>query len=273
MTLTLPRLRWGTATDRGMLRKANEDSLLANGTVFVVADGMGGHRAGDVASRRAVEAFARASEGRQVLTAEEVRGSVEGAHREIQAIDEEGWAGTTVSGMVIVEQYSVPYWLVLNVGDSRTYLWSQEVLSQVSVDHSEVQELVEEGTLTATQAETHPRRHVITRALGGPHPPEADYWYLPILPGSRLLVCSDGLTGEVGDARIAQVLHAAPDPQTAADALVADALAGGGKDNVTVVVVEVLAEDADASVDVRTNSLDADDDTAVVARVPVQEEA
>ena len=122
-------------------------------------------------------------------------------------------AGTTLSGVVVVEQMGVPYWLVLNIGDSRTYRLSQGELSQVSVDHSEVQELVDAGQITPAQAAVHPRRHVVTRALGTGDEAEADYWLLPIEEGDRILVCSDGLNGELDDQHISNILRSQADPQ------------------------------------------------------------
>src|SRR6185312_126584 len=147
-------------------------------------------------------------------------------------------AGTTVTGVVLVEERDVPYWLVFNVGDSRTYRLSQGALEQISVDHSEVQELVDAGHITRGQALVHPRRHVVTRALGAGSDTEADYWLVPVKEGDRILVCSDGLTGELSDSQIHGIMSTLPNPQDAVDALIQSALRAGGRDNITAIVLD-----------------------------------
>ena len=132
----------------------------------------------------------------------------------------------------------MPYWLVFNVGDSRTYRLSQGDFAQVSVDHSEVQELVDAGFITAAEALTHPRRHVVTRALGTGTDTEADFWLVPVEEGDRILVCSDGLSGELSDEQIHRALSTLRHPQDAVDSLIQAALRSGGRDNITVVVVD-----------------------------------
>ena len=122
-------------------------------------------------------------------------------------------AGTTLTGAVVVEQMGMPYWLVMNIGDSRTYRLSQGQFEQISVDHSEVQELVDAGQITAQQATVHPRRHVVTRALGTGDETEADFWLLPVEEGDRVLVCSDGLNAELTDPQILRILSSAGTPQ------------------------------------------------------------
>ncbi|MCK0118046.1 protein phosphatase [Isoptericola sp. CG 20/1183] len=232
-------LLWGAATHRGARRRLNEDSYLAGGSVFFVADGMGGHEAGEVASAAAVEAL-RPLVTAEVVGVDDVRCRVRTAHdavRRIETAPGRG-AGTTLTGVALTAQGGEPYWLVVNLGDSRTYRLADGELEQVSVDHSEVQELVDAGSITRVEAQTHPRRHVVTRALGAPEIPDADFWFLPVHAGDRLLVCSDGLTGELSDARIALVLLVEADPQAAADRLVREALEAGGRDNITVVVVD-----------------------------------
>lgn len=132
----------------------------------------------------------------------------------------------------------MPYWLVMNIGDSRTYRLSQGQFAQVSVDHSEVQELVDAGEITPEQATVHPRRHVVTRALGTGDETEADYWLLPVEEGDRIMVCSDGLNGELTDEHMFRILSTVAHPQDAVDALIQAALRNGGRDNVTVIVVD-----------------------------------
>ncbi len=232
------RTTWGSATDRGRVRRLNEDSLLAHPPIFVVADGMGGHAAGDVASRIAVEEFAGLA-GRPALSADDVHECVGRISQRIRGSVGERSAGTTVAGVADASTSDGSYWLVFNIGDSRVYRWAAGVLEQISVDHSVVQELVDRGELAPSAMETHPDRHVITRALGTDLEPEPDYWLLPAGPADRILVCSDGLTSELGDDDLQEILSAVHDPQAAAAALVDAAVRRGGRDNVSAVVVDI----------------------------------
>lgn len=244
-------LRWGSATHTGARRSLNEDFFLADGFAFLVADGMGGHEAGEVASSTAIDALQPLTAGlRDALESDGAAGVerlLAEAHGRVAAIATAPGkeAGTTVSGVVLAEQDGVPYWLVVNVGDSRTYLLTEGELEQVSVDHSEVQELLDAGIIGADETRTHPRRHVVTRALGPGAPSPADYWFVPVGERDRVLVCSDGLSGELEDAQIERVLRDVADAQGAADRLVCEALAAGGRDNITVVVVDVSTGDGD----------------------------
>lgn len=234
------RLRCGYGTDRGLRREKNEDSFIAADPIFAVADGMGGHEAGEVASGICVRTLADAPQlaaGQRNATAGVVQQYLVTADESIREATG-SQAGTTLSGVVVVEQLGVPYWLVLNIGDSRTYCLSRGIFSQVSVDHSAVQELVDAGQISQAQAAVHPRRNVVTRALGTGDEAEADYWLLPIEEGDRILVCSDGLNGELSDDHIAHILSSEADPQAAADELIQAALRSGGRDNVTVIVVD-----------------------------------
>lgn len=234
------KLSYGYGTDRGLRRELNEDSYIASDPVFAVADGMGGHEAGEVASGMCVRALAQLPQlatGERTATAGVVQQYLASADESIRSATGSR-AGTTLSGVVVVEQMGVPYWLVMNIGDSRTYRLSQGRLSQVSVDHSEVQELVESGEITAEEAAVHPRRHVVTRALGAGDETEADYWLLPIEEGDRVMVCSDGLNGELTDGQMQDILSTVEDPQEAVDALIQAALRRGGRDNITVIVVD-----------------------------------
>ncbi|MET4160039.1 protein phosphatase 2C domain-containing protein [Agromyces sp. PvR057] len=234
------QLEWGAASDRGLKRKANEDSYLASPPVFLVADGMGGHEAGAVASAAAVGAFARLA-GRESVDLDELEAAFAVAVHEVRSIRTARRApGTTVTGVAVSEHHGEAYWIVLNIGDSRTYLLSGGRLRQVSVDHSAVQPLIEAGVISESEAERHPERSVVTRAVGAGSLAQPDYWMLPATRGDRLLLCSDGLTKEVAVTRIAGVLAEEATPQSAADRLIAEALAGGGRDNVTVVVIDAL---------------------------------
>lgn len=256
------RLDYGFATDRGLRRPLNEDALLADRHLFAVADGMGGHEAGEVASGICVATLAEGQDAAHgELTAADLQQCMQAADLAIRRAAGSR-AGTTLTGAALVREAGVPYWLVFNVGDSRTYLLSRGRLAQVTVDHSEVQELVDQGRITPEEAIFHPRRHVITRALGTGEDSEADFWLLPVRAADRLLICSDGLTGEVRDEDIAEVLTRHAAPQDAVDELVQAALKSGGRDNITVVVVDVVPlHDGDAH-DGDTHADDANSDTA-----------
>ncbi|NKX53380.1 PP2C family protein-serine/threonine phosphatase [Arthrobacter mobilis] len=243
------RLTVGQGTDRGLRRQLNEDALLVAPPLFAVADGMGGHEAGDVASRICVETLQLDPAGREVngvhagqaITREELRRRLAAADQRIrQAAGSR--AGTTVSGVALVEAEGRPAWLVFNVGDSRTYRLRQGRLEQITRDHSEVQELQDLGRITAQQALVHPRRNVITRALGTGEDAEPDFWLLPVEPGDRMLICSDGLTGEVSDDHLHTILATLAHPQDVVDSLIQAALRSGGRDNITLVVIDAAAD-------------------------------
>lgn len=231
------QIAWGTSTDRGLVRRANEDAHLAEPPVFLVSDGMGGRAAGDVASAIVVDEF-RSRAGAHTVESDWVVGCIARAGTRIRRLS---GGGATVVGLALVEHSGAPYWLAFNVGDSRMYRCSDGTIEQISVDHSLVQELVDAGELDPAQARTHPRRNVITRAVGVSGPVQPDCWLLPGAEGDRLLLCSDGVTAELTDDEVATVLAAHVDPQQAADALVAAAVHAGGRDNATAVVVDVLA--------------------------------
>ncbi len=235
-----PSLSVGYGTDRGLRRELNEDSYIASDPVFAVADGMGGHEAGEIASGmcvRALAAIPQLATGERSITAAVLHEYLVRADSSIREATG-ARAGTTLAGAVIVEQMEMPYWLVMNIGDSRTYRLSQGRFEQISVDHSEVQELVDAGEITAEQATVHPRRHVVTRALGTGDETEADYWLLPVEEGDRILICSDGLTGELTDEHIFRILSTVGHPQDAVDELIQASLRSGGRDNVTAIVVD-----------------------------------
>lgn len=234
------RTTWGSASDRGRVRALNEDALLAHPPVFLVADGMGGHEAGDVASRLAVEEFAQLA-GLSAVDPSDVHACFRRAAQRIRTAFERREGGTTVAGVALGEHEGTAHWLVFNVGDSRVYRWSEGELAQLSVDHSVVQELVDSGALSRAAAERHPERHVLTRALGTGTDPEPDYWLLPARSGDRLMVCSDGVSNELTAAQIATVLAGAADSGTTAATLVRLAVEAGGRDNATAVVVDAVA--------------------------------
>ncbi len=209
-----------------------------NPPLFAVADGMGGHGAGDLASSLAIDAVKAAARLRP-LSEDGVLAAIDGANRAIVTYEGARGMGTTIAGLALVETLSGDRLMVFNVGDSRVYRLTGGSLVQVTIDHSEVQELVEAGVITRDEARVHPRRNIVTRALGTTPPSRPDRWLLPAIPGDRYMVCSDGLYSEVPDEKIA-VLLASGTPQGAAQALVAAAEEAGGHDNITVIVVDVV---------------------------------
>ncbi len=233
-------LAWGARSDIGLRRKVNEDTLIADSPLFLVADGMGGHEAGAVASERALRAF-RHLVGRPTVTLDELHSAFGDAVRDVAGIEAVRAAGTTISGVAVSQQGGAAYWLVINIGDSRTYRLSDGRLEQISVDHSAVQELLEQGRLRPQDAERHVERHVITKAVGAGSRAEPDYWLLPAKTGDRLLICSDGLSREVTFELLRDVLSEEVSPDAAAVRLVHEALLHGGRDNVTVIVVDAVS--------------------------------
>ena len=240
------RFSHGVATSVGRVRRVNEDSYLAVPPIYAVADGMGGHGSGDVASRLAIEALARCVELRPLFT-EAVLHALEEANQVIVSRAEPpSRMGTTVTGLAGLETAGGDHLMVFNVGDSRVYRLASDRIVQLTVDHSEVQELVLAGVLSREQARTHPRRNVVTRALGTAPSSLADHWLLPATAGDRFLICSDGLSGELPDEVILPLLTVGG-PQQAAEALVAAANDAGGRDNITAVVVDIGPADGPGS--------------------------
>lgn len=234
-------VRVGAASHTGLRRRINEDAYLAETPLFLVADGMGGHDAGDRASAAVIAEFS-ALTGAPSLAIDDVRAALRRARRRVEAIaSERRAAGTTLTGVVVAEVSGAGYWLAVNVGDSRTYRYANGVLEQVSVDHSVVQELIDAGVLSGADASVDSRRNEITRAIGAGSEGQADYWMVPAEPGDRILVCSDGLSGELDAARLRDILDDESDPQAAATRLIHEALLEGGRDNITAIVVDALA--------------------------------
>jgi serine/threonine protein phosphatase PrpC len=243
------RIGASARTDTGSVRAVNEDSYLARSPLFIVADGMGGHARGDKASQQAIHEFDERIPAGSVPTPDEVLDTVAAANTAVRGLSQAedsgiAVAGTTLTGVVLVRtaEGAQRHWMVVNVGDSRVYNWDGRTLTQLSVDHSAVQELLDAGAIRPDEAAQHPERNVITRALGADAAVEVDVWLLPAPGSQRFLVCSDGLCKELTDEQIAQILaaHASSDVPSAsvADALVDAAISAGGRDNVTVVVVE-----------------------------------
>lgn len=299
----------GKSTDVGQFRDNNEDSMVVAGNLCVVADGMGGHEKGEVASRLCTRTLAYAQvfsrpggmtdEEEAAYLAEvetEKLGEGPGGRRGLKARKQTSAlnrqilktlekikevigeadeaikgalglrAGTTVTGAWLTHIGEQQMWFIFNVGDSRTYRLvraddaeTEDALSisngpveglsleQITVDHSEVQYLVDTGQITALEALTHPRRNVITRALGTGNYWEPDFWVIPAREGDRLMMCSDGLSGELSHNYMARVLATVEHPQDAADVLQMAALRAGGRDNITVIVADAITvEDYEA---------------------------
>ena len=238
-------LSWAAQTHTGRKRVDNQDSFLAASPVFAVADGMGGHAAGDEASAAVVERLAEnLSQGFTDVDA--VQLALRRAVVDIDGIalrQDGAGAGTTATGVALTLLSGQAYWAVFNIGDSRVYSLVDGVLTQLTVDHSAVQTMVDAGQLTTAEAEAHPSRNIITRAVGFGHDPVPDLWFVPVMMGSRLLVCSDGLTKEVDNDLIRLLLSEGRDADDAAGLLLEAALTAGGRDNVTTVVVEVVRAD------------------------------
>ena len=234
----------GAATSVGRVRRINEDSFLVAPPIFAVADGMGGHGSGDLASTVAVQVLARYA-GLRPLFTEAVLAALEEANRAIIEQEVPTRMGTTVTGLAGLETAGGDHLMVFNVGDSRVYRLDADGLEQLTVDHSEVQELVLAGVITREQARTHPRRNIVTRALGSEPALLADHWLLPAVGGDRFLICSDGLFTELPDEVIVPLLSMGA-PQQAAQALILAANDAGGRDNITAIVVDIESDNDDA---------------------------
>lgn len=243
------RLRWGGASDVGQVRQVNQDSMFLGTAVFVVADGMGGHAGGEVASRIAVETMESELDG-------------DGPHRvldlvtAVQAANDRVWEqseqdpnlagmGTTVVAIGLVDEGGETRLAIVNVGDSRAYRLSAGELDQISDDHSLVGELYREGRISADEAQNHPQKNIVTRAVGIERFVDVDEFQILPRTGDRYLLCSDGLTDEVSEDDIADVLRRVDDPEDVARDLVRRANESGGRDNITIVVVDVLDDGLD----------------------------
>ncbi len=242
----MTQLQAGAATDVGRVRQINEDRYLADEQLFAVADGVGGHQAGEVASQTSVETLLRTfNDGDH--TTEGLVVAVEAANQAVwqlaQGSREKRGMGTTLTALALVQENGEEQLALINVGDSRAYLLQQGELIQLTEDHSLVEELVRDGKLTPAEAQVHPQRSIITRALGMEPVIQVDSWEITPYTGDRILLCSDGLTNELSDDRIASTLRQLADPQEAAHDLVRQARAAGGSDNITVVVVDVVDDD------------------------------
>ena len=236
--------RIGAATDVGAQREINQDSYSVAAGIAVVADGMGGHRGGEVASSLAAqEMVARFAQPDLALLVEAVEYSNRRILDAAAANPMLHGMGTTVVALGLIDVPDGVSLGAINVGDSRMYRLTGVVLEQLTEDHSLVEALVREGRLTPEQAEVHPQRNIVTRALGVVEHVEVDSFHFIPKVGDRYLLCSDGLFNEVPAQEIATLLATYEDPQETADALVVAANAGGGRDNITTVVVDIVDED------------------------------
>ncbi len=244
----MSKLLVGSATDVGLVRSNNQDQFLVSPGLYAVADGMGGHAAGEVASLTAIKALQAAFAASGEHSAEALESAAKAANRAVweQARTNRGMLGmgTTLVALAVVEHGDGTNALaVAHIGDSRLYLLREGALRQVTVDHSLVQELVDDGQISPAQAAVHPQRHVLTRALGVEPTVEVDLIDVTPRHGDRYLLCSDGLPREAADEQIAAVLARFSDPSEAAKELVTLANERGGSDNITAVVVDVLANE------------------------------
>lgn len=247
------QLRAGVATDTGRVRAINQDSyvVLPDRGLWVVADGMGGAQAGEVASSMAIEAL---QDSYVDPTIESLAAAMAEANRRIHDAardpDLKGM-GTTAVAIALVPGEPDPddpgaeeeqHLLVVNVGDSRAYLFRDAGLTQLTDDHSVVAQLVRDGRISQAEADAHPQRNIVTRVLG-PYPDvQVDIWPVDPVRGDRYLLCSDGLFNEVPDDQMAAVLRRLEDPTDAAAELVRLANESGGRDNITVIVLDVVAD-------------------------------
>jgi protein phosphatase len=226
-------------TDVGRQRRVNEDSLLVHPPLFVVADGMGGHQAGEVASGLAVETFADGlpdgGDAAEFRLAELVQAANRQIHDTSRTDAEHAGMGTTITAAYVdVEDVAIAH-----VGDSRAYRWRDGELERLTDDHSLVEELIRQGKLTAEEAEDHPQRSIVTRALGPEPDVQVDTRTVPARDGDLFLLCSDGLTGMIGEAGLTRVLAAGGTLPQLVRGLIDAANAAGGRDNITVVLFRV----------------------------------
>ncbi|MCR2816036.1 PP2C family protein-serine/threonine phosphatase [Microbacterium jiangjiandongii] len=240
--VTLPdgelSLSWAAATDVGRRREVNQDAVLAEYPLFIVADGMGGHIGGEIASASTVERL-KAVAGKDAVSPKAIEKALARAVEDIgrHAGTTDDGTGTTVTGVYLDAALDEPTWVTLNIGDSRVYLMRDDSLMQITTDHSVVQELIASGRLSPEEAENHPYGNVITRAVGPTECVTPDYVRLDIVDGDRFVICSDGLTKELTDYGILHFLLEHADPGEAVDSMLKAAIENGGRDNISVIVL------------------------------------
>lgn len=228
---------YGSRTEIGNVREHNEDSLTVLPPLFAVADGMGGHESGEIASEITINTLndlAPQSADAEALARAVVAANLNVIKAPSQGVGREGM-GTTLTAAILEKERLI----IAQVGDSRAYLLHNGSLQQLTRDHSLMADMIEAGQLTEAEARVHPNRSVITRAIGSDPHMQPDLYELNVETGDRLLLCSDGICGMIEDHEIASIMRQAPSAQSCADQLVEAALAAGGFDNATAVVVDV----------------------------------
>lgn len=232
------RIEVGSATDIGRVRERNEDSILVEPPLYVVADGMGGHRGGDVASQVAVETMEQLEGNDRGSLADHVRGANHAVWERSNEDQRLSGMGTTLTAV----RFDGDAVALAHVGDSRAYLMRDGSLRKLTTDHTLVERMLRSGEITEAEAEVHPHRNVMTRALGTDEQVEVDEDSVSLTDGDRLLLCSDGLTGMVTEDQILAILEHSDGAQQTADRLVKAANRAGGIDNISVIVLDAIGE-------------------------------
>lgn len=232
------KIKVGATSDIGQVREGNEDSYLVLDPLYAVADGMGGHRGGEVASNLALQTIERLFTAQEGTLTEQVEQANRAVFERSQNDREVAGMGTTLTA-ALVQGAQVR---LAHVGDSRAYLFRDGELQVLTEDHTLVHKMLVEGEITESEAETHPHRSILTRALGVDGSVQVDEGIVEMRPGDRLLLCTDGLTGMVSDEQIKAVLAESKDPQEAVDRLVRAANRAGGIDNITAVVIDFVQD-------------------------------
>ncbi len=238
-------LAWAAVTDTGRRREVNQDAVFAAYPLFVVADGMGGHVGGEIASASTIDRLKAMTEAGTV-NPKAIEKALARAVKDIASHPEatDDGTGTTLTGVYLDTTGEAAHWVTLNIGDSRVYLVREGSIIQITTDHSVVQELIASGRLSPEEAENHPYGNVITRAVGPSEGVTPDYVRLEVAQGDRFVICSDGLTKELTDYGIRHFLDENPDPADAVSAMLDAALENGGRDNITIIVLDVGSPEA-----------------------------
>jgi PPM family protein phosphatase len=256
------RIRVGATTDIGQVREGNEDSYLVSDPLYAVADGMGGHRGGEVASNLALQTVQKLFTERQGTLTEQVERANTAVFERSKTDRAVAGMGTTLTA-ALVEDENVR---LAHVGDSRAYLFRDGELHLLTEDHTLVHRMVVEGEISETEAESHPHRSILTRALGVDGSIQVDEDVVHMRDGDRLLLCTDGLTGMVSDDQIVSILQEAQDPQEAVDRLVRAANRAGGVDNITAVVIDFTNDGTRAGMGTKEAAKPRNDATTIASR-------
>jgi PPM family protein phosphatase len=236
------KVEWGVATHIGAGHERNQDAYCTQPPVFVVADGIGGHADGHLASHEVIEALL-ALTGRDLVDVDMFTESLRDARARIgrRKVDGGRPPGSTLTGVLITNGAAGPSWMVANIGDSRTYRLDSAELKQLTVDHSVVQEMIDAGAVVQSARRDVPFRNMLTRAITAGDDYQPDVWFVPMSAGDRILACSDGVHGLIDHSAIELALRQNRDPQSAAEVLVHMAVDAGGYDDMTAVVVDAVA--------------------------------